>query len=131
MRRRGRRRGSARPRSEGTMGLQVGIALWLVLTPALGWAATPSRQAATPEGGPRVGLLREVAVLTGQDSINETHTRWGVDGTDLGHTFDHQGLLYMVFGDTFGPAKSDWRSNVAAVITDDDPSDGLTFDRMI
>jgi D-arabinan endo alpha-(1,5)-arabinofuranosidase len=113
------------------MGLQVGIALWLVLTPALGWAATPSRQAATPEGGPRLGELREVAVLTGPDSINETHTRWGVDGTDLGHTFEHQGAIYMVFGDTFGPAKSDWRSNVAAVITDDDPSDGLTFDRMI
>jgi Domain of unknown function (DUF4185) len=73
---------------------------------------------------------RVVAVLTGPNSINHTE-EYGVDGTDLGHTFLHNGAIYMVFGDTFGPAKTDWRSNVAAVITDDDPSDGLTFDHML
>jgi Domain of unknown function (DUF4185) len=74
---------------------------------------------------------RLIAQLTGERSMNKTGTNFGVDGTDLGHTFLYDGKIYMVFGDTFGVVKSDWRSNVAAVISDDDPSDGLTFDRMI
>jgi hypothetical protein len=74
---------------------------------------------------------RVIAQLTGERSINKTGTTFGIHGTDLGHTFVYEGKMYMVFGDTFGVAKSDWRSNVAAVISDDDPSDGLTFDRMI
>lgn len=74
---------------------------------------------------------RVVAILTGPNSANETHTRYGVDGTDLGHTFLFEAEIVMVFGDTFGPAQTDWRSNVAAFISDDDPSDGLTIDRMI
>lgn len=79
----------------------------------------------------------EVARLTGPDSINETHTRWNVYGTDLGHVFEHRGELYMVFGDTFGPPGrppkmgSEWRSNVLARIRDRDPADGLTFDSMV
>jgi hypothetical protein len=75
--------------------------------------------------------VKLVAQLTGAASINDTEAKYGVTGTDLGHTFEHEGKLYMVFGDTFGAFKSDWRSNVAAVISDDDPNDGLTFDRMI
>jgi len=100
---------------------------------ALGFAFvwTPSlAQQTTPEAT-GVGPTRVVAVLTGSDSINDTAARFGVNGTDLGHTFEHNGALYMVFGDTFGRAKSDWRSNVAAVLKDDDPTDGLSFDRMI
>lgn len=105
----------------------------LVRILALGFAFiwTPSlAQQATPEAT-GVGPTRVVAVLTGADSINDTAARYGVNGTDLGHTFEHDGAIYMVFGDTFGRHKGDWRSNVAAIITDDDPSDGLTFDRMI
>jgi hypothetical protein len=85
------------------------------------------------------GLTR-VARLTGESSINHTDSRWNVAGADLGHMFDMDGRLYMVFGDTFGhgftpppgsgPAP-DWRSNVMAVITDRNPADGLTFDSMI
>lgn len=89
--------------------------------------APASPSARGEEGGP----LRLVAQLTGADSINETDTAYGIDGTDLGHSFEYGGHLYMVFGDTFGQAKTDWRSNVAAVIADRDPSDGLTFARMI
>jgi hypothetical protein len=74
---------------------------------------------------------RLVAQLTGEHSINKTGSRFGVDGADLGHTFVYDGKIYMIFGDSFGVVKSDWRSNVASVISDDDPSDGLTFDRMI
>ena len=94
--------------------------------------STPSASPpSTPDRDAQVEELCLIAYLTGPDGINDTGSRYDVDGTDLGHTFEHHGALYMVFGDTFGPNKRDWRSNVAAVITDDVPSDGLTFDRMI
>jgi hypothetical protein len=106
----------------------------------IGLAASfaPARATQTVLGG--VTGLQRVARLTGENSINRTDSRWNVAGTDLGHMFDMDGALYMVFGDTFGhgfvappgagPAP-DWRSNVMAVTTDRDPSDGLTFDAMI
>jgi hypothetical protein len=63
----------------------------------------------------------EIARLTGPDSINNTHERWNVYGTDLGSMFEHRGRIYMAFGDTFGapghPPEfgDDWRSNAMAV----------------
>jgi hypothetical protein len=93
--------------------------------------ATPVAIAATTD---RVLPVEQIAQLTGPstESLNPTAEAYGVHGTDLGHTFLAGDDLYMIFGDSFGPNKSDWRSNVAAVIaTDQDPSDGLTFDRMI
>jgi len=85
-----------------------------------------------------VSGLTQVAQLTGRDSINRTH-EYEVYGTDLGSMFNVGDVTYMVFGDTFGYRSpgmtggggSDWRSNTLAVITDDDPSDGLTFDTMM
>lgn len=105
---------------------------------ALGVGALPALSAQTVLRS--VSGLKRVARLTGENSINKTDSRWNVAGTDLGHMFDLDGTLYMVFGDTFGHgfvappgagAAPDWRSNVMAVITDRDPTDGLTFDRMI
>jgi hypothetical protein len=77
--------------------------------------------------------LEEIAILTGSDpaSINQTGEEYGVDGTDLGSTFLYNDLLYIVFGDTFDIFKSDWRSNAIAISSDDVPSDGIVFDRMI
>lgn len=74
-----------------------------------------------------------VAQLTGPGDppVNDTATLGDVWGTDLGSTFMYGDEMYMIFGDTFGAGTSDWRSNTAAVITDDDPGDGVTFDRMI
>ena len=98
------------------------------------------RPDATPSPSQRILAARHasvarlclVAQLTGTGSVNETDRRYGVAGADLGHTFERGGELYMVFGDTFGEDRGDWRSNVGAVITaDPNPSDGLTFDRMI
>lgn len=81
--------------------------------------------------GVRATRLVTVSQLTGPGSANATPERWGVHGTDLGHTFMHRGRMYMVFGDTFGPGHSDWRSNTMARLTDLDPRDGLTFAGMI
>lgn len=78
------------------------------------------------------GLLRtktvKVSQITGEDSPNQTLTRFGVWGTDLGSMTEMNGKVYMFCGDTFSSAQNgDWRSNVLFVIEDDDPSDGLTI----
>lgn len=77
--------------------------------------------------------LVEVALLTGSDptAINQTEAEYDVDGTDLGSTFLYNDQIYIVFGDTFARNKKGWRSNTLAISSDDDPSDGITFDRMI
>ena len=92
----------------------------------------------TPEATPiaDTGALpvELIAALTGpkEFSVNATWEEYEVYGTDLGHTFMYGDDMYMIFGDTFAINNLDWRSNVGAVIsTDQDPSDGLTFDRMI
>ncbi|MCA1572903.1 MAG: DUF4185 domain-containing protein [Chloroflexi bacterium] len=85
-----------------------------------------------------VSDLEEVAQLTGPGSINATD-RFAVAGTDLGSMFNMEDRTYFVFGDTFGSRPEgmtgggggDWRSNVMAVTTDADPSDGITFDSFI
>jgi hypothetical protein len=97
-------------------------------------AAQSATPLATPGATPVARDLptEQVAQLTGPPpSINDTAAKWGVDGTDLGSSFLFRDELCIIFGDTFGPNKSDWRSNVMAISTDDDPSDGMTFDRMI
>ena len=96
-------------------------------------------QSATPEATPGATPVaendlptEEVAMLTGPDpSVNDTWAKWEVCGTDLGHSFMYGDEMYLIFGDTFAQYNQDWRSNVAAVTTDDDPSEGITFDRMI
>jgi len=85
-----------------------------------------------------VSGLTQVAQLTGYDSINKTN-QYEVYGTDLGSMFNSGDKTYLVFGDTFGyrapgltgGGGSDWRSNTLAITTDNDASDGLTFDTMI
>lgn len=90
---------------------------------------------ATPQATPVTGddlPTEQIAMLTGpKPSLNNTWEQWEVYGTDLGSTFMYNDEMYIVFGDTFSQYNQDWRSNVIAVTTDDDPSDGITFDRMI
>lgn len=128
----------------GRRELAAGLAALPLIGQMSGGASAQTATDGTPTGGtpepvrvpaterdPGVGPLRVVAQLTGPDSINDTFARYGVYGTDLGHTFLYHDALYMVFGDTFAQNQTDWRSNVLAVISDGDPSDGLSFDRMI
>src|SRR5690348_4624790 len=74
---------------------------------------------ATPDAAPDLPL-EMVAILTGYDpdATNQTSKEYGVDGTDLGSSFLYDDKTYIVFGDTFGDAKSDWRSNVMAISSD-------------
>jgi hypothetical protein len=61
-----------------------------------------------------------ISTLIGTGTAGDTGRRFGVEGTDLGHTFLHKGRLAALFGDTYGspPADpffsvrhTDWRSN--------------------
>lgn len=103
-------------------------------TPEASPAATPG---ATPEASPVVSLpdlpLEQIAILTGNDPdcVNKTGDRWEVFGTDLGSSFRYKDETVLVFGDTFGEYKRDWRSNVLGFSSDSDLSDGVTIDRMI
>jgi hypothetical protein len=78
-----------------------------------------------------------ITPVTGPTSRNRTDLRWYVYGTDLGHMFEHEGRLYMAFGDSFGPPGhpptfgDDWRSNLLAWSRDRDPRDGISFEGMI
>lgn len=82
-----------------------------------------------------VSNVTEIAQLTGPDAINDTASV-SVAGTDLGSMVNVGERTLFLFGDTFGERDPEsiggqgefWRSNVAAWSTDDDPSDGITFD---
>lgn len=82
-----------------------------------------------------VSDVTEIAQLTGPDAINDT-AAVSVAGTDLGSMVNVGEKTFFLFGDTFGERDPDsiggqggfWRSNVAAWTTDDDPTDGITFD---
>ena len=117
--------------------LLIALALALVLA---GCASSGGVPVADPEAVALAGVgdVSTVMQLTGEDSPNETD-EYLVHGTDLGSMFEHDGLIYFVFGDTFGPRNrgatgaggSLWRSNVLAYTSDTDPSDGILFDGFI
>jgi hypothetical protein len=53
------------------------------------------------------GSTQKVCQLTGetdrqlnQPTVNQTETRWGPVGNDLGYSFEHDGKLFFVFGDS-------------------------------
>ncbi len=79
--------------------------------------------------------VTQIAQLTGPGAINDTEAV-AVAGTDLGSMINVGDRTYFVFGDTFGTREPDafgggggnWRSNAIAYTTDDDPTDGITFD---
>ncbi|MGH8915372.1 MAG: DUF4185 domain-containing protein [Acidimicrobiia bacterium] len=94
--------------------------------------AGPSRPAELPPLWEHLASTSVVGQLTGPGSPNRTYQRWNVGGTDLGHTFFHNGDLYMVFGDTYGLEHGDWRSNTMAKIASlESPATGLEIEHFI
>jgi hypothetical protein len=80
----------------------------------------------------------QICQLTGKASINKTD-KYDLYGADLGSMIEMNGKVYMTFGDSFGfraegmtgGGGEHWRSNTMAVISDNSPKDGLTFDKFI
>ena len=93
-----------------------------------------------PSGGvmlPRIslvpGTVRKVCQLTGELdrernelAFNRTQSRFGVVGTDLGSSFEHNGRLWFLFGDTW--PDSNLADSVAwTTDPDSEPGINLTF----
>src|SRR5919106_5851596 len=94
--------------------------------------AVAARPVALPPLWERLASLSVTQQLTGPGSPNQTFERWNVGGTDLGFTFFHEGDLYMVFGDTYGRERQDWRSNTMAKLADiSSPASGLQIEHFI
>ncbi|MFP4073879.1 MAG: DUF4185 domain-containing protein [Actinomycetota bacterium] len=92
----------------------------------------PDRVRQLPPLWERFGSLSVTQQLTGPGSPNQTFKRWNVGGTDLGFTFFHEDSLYMVFGDTYGHERLDWRSNTMAKLAEvESPATGLEIERFI
>ena len=75
-----------------------------------------------------------VGALTGPDAPAEME-KYDICGTDLGTMAEVNGTIVMAFGDTFGWRGDscprfgpNWRSNVIAMTTDTDPSDGVVIE---
>lgn len=90
---------------------------------------------------PDVAVLsvRKVSQVTGETdrernipSDNQTETRYGLRGTDLGASFEHKGKLVFLFGDTHpnGPNTPDrpFDGDAVAISSDRNPDDGLTME---
>ena len=79
--------------------------------------------------------LHDMGLVTGDDSVNKTGENWNVGGTDLGiPIYDEANQkMYIAFGDTFSGnnQQGNWRSNIMAVTTDLDASDGITIDSFL
>jgi hypothetical protein len=85
------------------------------------------------------GSVEKVSQVTGETdrerkapADNRTESRFGLRGTDLGASFEHEGKLVFLFGDTHpnGPNTPDRPFDGDAVAFSDDrnPDDGLTLD---
>jgi len=72
-------------------------------------------------------LVGDTDLQTGLPTVNQTWTRSGIYGTDLGASFEHHGKLWFLFGDTVGASMNDEDS--IAWSEDSDPEDclDLTF----
>lgn len=114
--------------------LALGYGIACVLMAAAAPAVAADRPTSEGSLEPQVAGTELVGKVTGADSPNDTASRWGIHGTDLGHMFMHRDQLYMVFGDTFGAGGlggRDWRSNAMARIADPDPRNGFIIDAMV
>ncbi|CAN5631381.1 hypothetical protein BH11ARM2_BH11ARM2_05930 [soil metagenome] len=85
-----------------------------------------------------VADVTKVSQITGETdrqrnrpTDNQTETRYGLKGTDLGASFEHRGKLVFLFGDTWpvGPNTPDRPvdGDSVAFSSDTNPDDGLTL----
>lgn len=93
-----------------------------------------SQQGVLPQM-PSTSPTQTVEWLTGPMSPNDTFSRFGITGTDLGIMWDNgepgaNRQILTAFGDTVGDCREpdgEWRSNALLRSDDTDLSDGMTF----
>jgi hypothetical protein len=91
--------------------------------------------AAGPQGPPRLtyvsGSTTKLEQVIGDydkgfktATLNQTESRYGIIGTDLGSSFEHEGKVYFLFGDTIGPGAL----KPVGYSESSDPNEPLRFD---
>jgi Domain of unknown function (DUF4185) len=84
-----------------------------------------------------VGSTAKLSQLVGEEdkefhrpTSSRTVTRYGLQGTDLGYSFEHQGRVYFLFGDTVGVARGALDSIATAEAGNDgrNPEAGVRLD---
>jgi hypothetical protein len=80
------------------------------------------------------GSSKKICQITGdmdrernQPTLNQTQTRFGVAGTDLGFSFEHDAKTFFLFGDTLG-RKNVVGADSIAYSSDTNPEDCLALD---
>jgi hypothetical protein len=71
-------------------------------------------------------LLGEEDKQLHQPTLNQTVTRYGIEGTDLGNSFEHGGRVYFLFGDTVGRLRH--ALDTIATTDAEDPARGVRLD---
>jgi Domain of unknown function (DUF4185) len=71
-------------------------------------------------------LLGEEDKQLHQPTLSRTVTRYGIEGTDLGNSFEHGGRVYFLFGDTVG--RLDHALDTIATTDARDPEGGVRLD---
>jgi hypothetical protein len=71
-------------------------------------------------------LLGEQDKEKHQPTLSLTWTRYGIQGTDLGNSFEHNGRVYLLFGDTVG--RLDHALDTIATTDATDPELGVRLD---
>jgi len=75
-------------------------------------------------------LTGETDKQTHQATLSRTESRYQLQGTDLGYSFEHQGKIYFLFGDTVGARDAALDSMATADIGGEamDPERGVRLD---
>ncbi len=71
-------------------------------------------------------LLGEEDKQLHQPTLSQTVTRYGIEGTDLGYSFENAGRVYFLFGDTVG--KQDKALDTIATTDATNPEQGVRLD---
>jgi hypothetical protein len=71
-------------------------------------------------------LLGDLDKELHQPTRSQTLTRYGIQGTDLGYSFEHEGHAYFLFGDTLGSL--DRALDTIATTDATDPEKGVRLD---
>jgi hypothetical protein len=71
-------------------------------------------------------LLGEQDKQFHRPTLSQTFTRYGIEGTDLGNSFEHGGRIYFLFGDTMG--RLDHALDVIGTTAASDPESGVRLD---
>jgi len=71
-------------------------------------------------------LLDDFDKQQNQPTLSQTNSRFGIEGTDLGYSFENNGLVYFLFGDTVGT--QDKALDTIATTNATNPDQGVRLD---